>query len=216
QNMLEGILKTAGINYQGLDGQQLLKALLVGVDGIKDPTYASQTLGQMVVEMPGGIFVLLAYSLLIVLPFYVVVVLKQMVLIAMAILVPFWIAQTAFTGKYETMIGFANVFIRTLIVSFVCAGYWAIFVQQQTKWNKGEGFFASLNPVSLNGANVLKGISKFGLKGSEVMSNMGKRFGSEEMQKKASGLEEASKNLESHAERLKNQRSVTAASMTSR
>lgn len=248
QNMLQGALETSGIIYQGLDGQQLLKALIVGVDGITDPTYADQTLGQMVVEMPGGIFVLIAYSLVIVLPFYLLIVLKQIVLIVMAVLISFWITQTAFTGKYETLIGYANLYIRTLIVSFVCAVYWAVFVQQQSKWAKGEGFLSSLgvppifiaiitgiallvlvyfiwikplfkaikSPVTLNGANVMEGMSKLGLKGSEVISNMGKRFGSEGLQKRASDLEEVSKNLGDSADKLKNQRSVTAANLTSR
>ncbi|WP_338709262.1 hypothetical protein [Paenibacillus amylolyticus] len=248
QNMLQGALGTSGIIYQGLDGQQILKALIVGVEGITDPTYAGQTLGQVVVETPGGVFVLICYSLFIVLPFYLVVVGKQLVLILMAVLVPGWISYAAFSGKYETLIGFLNLYIRTLFTGFLCAIYWAIFVQQQSKWSKGEGFFAALgippvllalfmglmllfaiyfiwikplfsaikNPISLNGANVVEGLSKFGVKTSESLSNMGKRFGSEGLQKRASDLEHASRNLGDTAERIKNQRSVTADSIASR
>lgn len=248
QNMLQGSLGTSGIIYQGLDGQQLLKALILGVEGIINPTYADQTLGQIVVETPGGIFVLVIYFLVIVLPFYLIIVAKQFVLIVMAILVSCWITYTAFSGKYETLLGYANLYIRTLLVGFICAIYWATFVQQQSLWIKGEGFLAELgippvfiaifvgivliiliyylwvkplfkaikSPVTLNGASVLDGLSKLGLKGSETLSNMGKRFGSEGLQKKASDLEEVSKNMGDTADKLKNQRSVTTASLTSR
>jgi len=248
QSMLQGALGTSGIMYQALDGQQLLKALIVGTDGITDPAYAAQTLGQLVVEMPGGVFMLLGYSLFIVLPFFLIILGKQVVLILLVVLVPVWITQTAFTGKYETMIGYSNLYIRSLIVGGFLALYWAIFVQQQSQWSKGEGFLSGLgvppviiaiitgialivfiyffwikpvfkaikSPVTLNGANVMAGLSKFGLKGSEVMSSMGKRFGSEGLQKQASNLQEASNNLKERSERLQNQRDVTTADIASR
>ncbi|MGG4108814.1 hypothetical protein AAXB25_33470 [Paenibacillus lautus] len=247
QEMIQGILGTKDIQYQGLDGQQVLKALIVGVDGITDPTYSGQTLGQVVVETPGGLFTLIMYTLLNVFPLYLIVLFKQLLLIGLAIFVCVWISYTAFTGKYETLIGFFNLYTRSVLVGLFCSLHWSVFVQQQTQWSKGEGFLSALGippifmaivsglllivffyffwikpvfkavnkPLTLNGADAVGKIGEWGLKGSSALSNLGKRMGSEGMQKKAMDWSKASENIKDAGERLRNQRSVSLQSMAS-
>ncbi|WP_438498681.1 hypothetical protein, partial [Paenibacillus sp. IHBB 3054] len=142
--MFEGIIGTSGITYEGLDGQQILKAMIVGADGITEASYAAQTLGELTVSTSGGIFNLLGYLILVVLPLYVVAVVKTLVLMFMAILVNLWITQSAYTGKFETMLGFANLYVRTLIVGLICGLHWAIFVKMQTDYGEGTGFSAAI------------------------------------------------------------------------
>ncbi|MGG3278945.1 hypothetical protein [Paenibacillus solani] len=247
QEMIQGILGTKNIQYQGLDGQQVLKALIVGVDGITDPTYAGQTLGQVVVETPGGVFTLIMYSLLNVLPLYLIVLVKQLLLIALAIFVCVWISYTAFTGKYEAMMGFFNLYTRSVLVGLFCSLHWSVFVQQQTQWSKGEGFLSALGippifmaivsglalivffyffwmkavfkamtkPLTLDGATAIEKMGEWGMKGSSALSNLGKRMGSEGMQKKAMDWSKSSENLKESGERLRNQRSVSLQTMAS-
>lgn len=238
--MFEGIIGTSGIAYEGLEGQQILKAMIVGADGITDAAYAAQTLGELTVSTSGGIFNLLSYLLLVVLPLYVVAVLKTLVLIFMAILVNLWITQSAYTGKMETLLGFANLYLRTLLVGLICGLHWAIFVKMQTDYGEGEGFCAALgippiifailsalallvfffffwlkplmkavqHPVTLNGAQVLDSVGKWGERTSTSLDSMGKRMGSEGVQKKALSMQEASKRMQQAADRMRTQRSV--------
>lgn len=245
--MFEGIIGTSGIVYEGLDGQQILKAMIVGADGITEASYAAQTLGELTVSTSGGIFNLLSYLLLVVLPLYIVAVLKTLVLIFMAILVNLWITQSAYTGKMETMLGFANLYLRTLIVGLICGLHWAIFVKLQTDYGEGNGFctaigippiiFAILSalallvffyffwlkpllkaaqsPMTLNGAQVVESMGKWGERTSESLNSMGKRMGSEGVQKKALSMQEASKRMQQSAERMRTQRSVGKDKMVS-
>ncbi|WP_342436725.1 hypothetical protein NSS79_25845 [Paenibacillus sp. FSL L8-0436] len=238
--MFEGIIGTSGITYEGLDGQQILKAMIVGAAGITEASYAAQTLGELTVSTSGGIFNLLGYLILVVLPLYVVAVVKTLVLMFMAILVNLWITQSAYTGKFETMLGFANLYVRTLIVGLICGLHWAIFVKMQTDYGEGTGFCAAIgippiifailsavvlivfffffwikplmraaqNPMTLNGANVVESMGKWGEKTSTTLDSMGKRMGSEGVQKKALSMKEASKRMQSAAERMRTQRSV--------
>ncbi|MEK8212552.1 hypothetical protein [Paenibacillus sp. FSL L8-0463] len=238
--MFEGIIGTSGITYEGLDGQQILKAMIVGADGITEASYAAQTLGELTVSTSGGIFNLLGYLILVVLPLYVVAVVKTLVLMFMAILVNLWITQSAYTGKFETMLGFANLYVRTLIVGLICGLHWAIFVKMQTDYGEGTGFCAAIgippiifailsavvlivfffffwikplmraaqNPMTLNGAHVVESMGKWGEKTSTTLDSMGKRMGSEGVQKKALSMKEASKRMQSAAERMRTQRSV--------
>lgn len=238
--MFEGIIGTSGIAYEGLEGQQILKAMIVGSDGITDAAYVAQTLGELTVSTSGGIFNLLSYLLLVVLPLYVVAVLKTLVLIFMAILVNLWITQSAYTGKMETLLGFANLYLRTLLVGLICGLHWAIFVKMQTDYGEGEGFCAALgippiifailsalallvfffffwlkplmravqHPVTLNGAQVLDSVGKWGERTSTSLDSMGKRMGSEGVQKKALSMQEASKRMQQAADRMRTQRSV--------
>ncbi|NOU82511.1 hypothetical protein GC101_26965 [Paenibacillus sp. LMG 31459] len=238
--MFEGIIGTSGITYEGLDGQQILKAMIVGADGITDAAYAAQTLGELTVSTSGGIFNLLSYLLLVVLPLYLVAVIKTLVLIFMAILVNLWITQSAYTGKMETLLGFANLYLRTLLVGLVCGLHWAIFVKMQTDYGEGEGFCAALgippiifailsalallvfffffwlkplikavqHPVSLNGAQVLDSMGRWGERSSTSLDSIGKRMGSEGVQKKALSMQDASKRMQQAADRMRTQRSV--------
>lgn len=247
QEMIQAILGTKDIQYQGLEGQQVLKALILGVDGITDPTYAGQTLGQVVVETPGGLFTLIMYTLLNVLPLYLIVLFKQLLLLGLAIFVCIWISYTAFTGKYETLIGFFNLYTRSVLVGLFCSLHWSVFVQQQTQWTKGEGFLSSLGippifmaivsglllivffyffwikavfkavnkPLTLDGATAVEKIGEWGLRGSSALSNLGKRMGSEGMQKKAMDWSKVSENIKDTGARLRNQRSVSLQSMAS-
>lgn len=245
--MFEGIIGTSGIAYEGLEGQQILKAMIVGSDGITEASYAAQTLGELTVSTSGGIFSLLSYLLLVVLPLYVVAVLKTLVLMFMAILVNLWITQSAYTGKLETMIGYANLYLRTLLVGLICGLHWAIFVKMQTDYGEGTGFSAAIgippiifailsalallvfffffwlkplmkatqNPMTLNGAQVVESMGKWGERTSTSLDSMGKRMGSEGVQKKALSMQEASKRMQNAAERMRTQRSVGRDKMVS-
>lgn len=239
--MFVGIIGTSGIAYEGLEGQQILKAMIVGADGITDPVYAAQTLGELTVSTSGGIFNLLSYVLLVVLPLYIVAVLKTLVLIFMAILVNLWITQSAYTGKMETLLGFVNLYVRTLLVGLICGLHWAIFVKLQTDYGEGEGFCAAIgippiifaivsalallvfffffwlkpliksvqHPVTLNGAQVLNSVGKWGELTSSSLDSIGKRMGSEGVQKKALSMQETSKRMQQAAGRMRTQRSVS-------
>ncbi|GGG06356.1 hypothetical protein GCM10010912_58700 [Paenibacillus albidus] len=245
--MFEGIIGTSSVTYEGLDGQQILKAMIVGSDGITEASYAAQTLGELTASTSGGIFSLLSYLLLVVLPLYIVAVLKTLVLMFMAILVNLWITQSAYTGKLETMIGFANLYLRTLIVGLICGLHWAIFVKMQTDYGEGTGFSAAIgippiifailsalallvfffffwikplmkaaqSPMTLNGANVVESMGKWGERTSTSLDSMGKRMGSEGVQKKALSMKEGSKRMQEAAKRMRTQRSVGKDKMVS-
>lgn len=144
QSGFEGIIGTTGIAYEGLEGQQILKALIVGKDGITEASYAAMTLGELTAQTSGGIFSLLGYVLLVVLPLYLVAIIKVLVLILMAIFVPIWIAYAAFTGKMETLLGFGNLYLRTILVGLICGLHWAVFVKMQTNYGEGQGFCAAI------------------------------------------------------------------------
>lgn len=141
---LETMLRTEDIDYQGLTGEEVLKALVVGSDALTDPSYAAMTLGELTVQTEGGIFVLLLVILFIVLPLFLVAVFKSLILMLLVVFVGYWITTSAYTGKMEKMIGFGNIYIRTLLVGYFCALYWGGFVRSQTDYGTGEGLAASI------------------------------------------------------------------------
>ncbi|QKS46838.1 hypothetical protein HUB94_20355 (plasmid) [Paenibacillus cellulosilyticus] len=144
QEMMEGIIGTSGIQYDGLSGEDILKSLIIGSDAITDPQYAGQTLGHITVETQGGIWMLLALVLFEVLPLFLIALLATLVLILLASFVPIWIMLTAYNGKAETLIGFMNIYIRTLVVGCVLALHWALSVRGQSDYGAGAGFAADL------------------------------------------------------------------------
>ncbi|OMG48363.1 hypothetical protein BK140_16865 [Paenibacillus macerans] len=146
QNMLEGVIGTSGsgISYQGLTGEQILKAFIVGGDAITDPVYAAQSLGNIVVQSPGGMFMLVTYLAFVIVPLWLVSVFKTLILMALIVFFPIWIAYIAYTGKTETLAGFANLYIRTLLVGFFSALHFGVFVRMQTDYGTGTGIAAEL------------------------------------------------------------------------
>ncbi|MEK3868049.1 MULTISPECIES: hypothetical protein [Paenibacillus] len=144
QKFLSGIIGTTDILYEGLKGDQILKSLILGADGITDAIYASKTLGEIVVATEGGIFTLLMFVTIVVVPLFFISVLKVLVLMMMAIFVAIWISYTAYSGKIETLIGFINIYIRTLLVGLISAIQYGIFVRLQTDYGEGAGFSSEI------------------------------------------------------------------------
>ncbi|GIP61141.1 hypothetical protein [Paenibacillus woosongensis] len=193
QIMYEGMLGTSDIDYQALDGEQVLKAIVLGTDGITNPAYAGQTLGQIVVQTEGGMFTLISYVLFAVIPLFIVTVIKGLALIGMAILAPLWITYTAFTGKYETLAGFFNLYVRALLVGLICGLHWAGSVKLQSDYGQGMGFAADIgiHPIILSLLSVVILLvflfffwfkplwyalkSPMTLSGSEVVEKLGER-----------------------------------------
>lgn len=152
QSTLSSMLKTVAINYQGLSGQEVVKAIVIGTEALTNPTLASQTAGKVIASTEGGLFSLFIVTLFEVLPLYLVSVLKVFVVMLLALFVSGWITATAFTGKVEILIGFLNLYIRTLIVGYVMALHWGIFVKAQTDYGSGVGLSASvgITPIYLS------------------------------------------------------------------
>lgn len=144
QSSLEGIVGEEKIDYQGLTGEEVLKAIIIGADAITDPAYAGQSLGQLTVESEGGIFTLLIVCFFEIMPLFLVSVMKTLLLMILAMFVAGWIAVTAYTGKLETLVGFGNIYIRTLLVGLACALYWGIFVRSQTNYGSGMGLSSDI------------------------------------------------------------------------
>ncbi|GIP08836.1 hypothetical protein J1TS5_10060 [Paenibacillus macerans] len=144
QNMLEGVIGTSGISYQGLTGEEILKAFIVGADAITDSVYAAQSLGNVVVQSPGGMFMLVTYLAFVIVPLWLVSVFKTLILMALVVFFPAWIAYIAYTGKTETLAGFGNLYIRTLLVGFFSALHFGVFVRMQTDYGTGTGIAAEL------------------------------------------------------------------------
>ncbi|WP_163860419.1 hypothetical protein [Paenibacillus elgii] len=144
QQMFEGMLETANVNYQGLDGQQVLKAIILGADVFKEPAYAAKSTAQIVMDTEGGLVTLFCVTLFIVLPLFAISGLKILVLFILAIFVGAWITGTAYTGRAEVLVGFFNLYIRTLLVGFFLALHWGIFVKTQTDYGRGAGLSAEI------------------------------------------------------------------------
>ncbi|MFM9329044.1 hypothetical protein [Paenibacillus mesotrionivorans] len=152
QSTLSSMLKTVAINYQGLSGQEVVKAIVIGTEALTNPTLVSQTAGKVIASTEGGLFSLFIVTLFEVLPLYLVSVLKVFVVMLLALFVSGWITATAFTGKMEILIGFLNLYIRTLIVGYVMALHWGIFVKAQTDYGSGIGLSTSIGitPIYLS------------------------------------------------------------------
>ncbi|MDN4090896.1 hypothetical protein [Paenibacillus polymyxa] len=144
QISMEGIIGTTGIQYQGLRGEQILKAVILGSDGITDEMLEDQTLGQLVAATQGGLFNLGLFVANIAAPLWFIGVFKTLLMMLMAIFVAFWITYTAYSGKIETLVGFLNLYIRTTLVGYLSALHWAVFVRLQTDYATGTGFSAAL------------------------------------------------------------------------
>jgi hypothetical protein len=139
QEGLSGMLKTKNINFQGLDGKQIIKSIVIGIQAINDPAYAAKTPGEIISQTEGGMFTLLGVVFLIIFPLWLVTVAKVVVLIILAIFVAVWITITAYTGKYEILIGWINLYLRTLAVGLLIAWHWGIFVKSQSDYGTGMG-----------------------------------------------------------------------------
>jgi hypothetical protein len=228
------MIGTAGVQYQGLTGEQILKALVIGSDGITNATTAAQSVGQVIVETPGGVFTLLFFLICVVLPLFIVSVFKTLILVMMAIFIPVWIAYTAFSGRMETMVGFANVYIRTLLVGLFCALHFGISVKMQTDYATDQGIAAELgvsptiasilmviglliflyffhlkavwralrDPVHLGGGKVIENAGKWGEKASGAANAIGKRMGSEGLQKHSLSWSEASRKMQAAGKKM--------------
>lgn len=144
QVSMEGIIGTTGIQYQGLRGEQILKAIILGADGITDKTLEDQTLGQLVAATQGGLFNLFIFVANIAAPLWFIGVFKTLLMMLMAIFVGCWITYTAYSGKLETLIGFSNLYIRTAFVGYLSALHWAVSVRLQTDYSTGTGFSAAI------------------------------------------------------------------------
>ncbi|MEI7024711.1 hypothetical protein [Paenibacillus sp. y28] len=142
QKVLADMLATTNINYQGLDGQQVLKALIIGSDAITNPSIASKSAGKLIADQPGGVFMLMVVTWCMIFPLYLISVFKVLLLIVLAVFVAFWITTAAFTGKTEIMVGFLNIYIRTLLVGFILALHWGAFVKAQASYGSGVGLSA--------------------------------------------------------------------------
>lgn len=234
QNMLQGMLDTSGVQFQGLTGEQILKALVIGSDGITNATIAAQSVGQVIVETPGGVFTLIFFLIFVVLPLFIVSVFKSLILIALAIFVPIWIAYTAYSGKMETTIGFVNLYIRTLLVGLFCALHFGISVKMQTDYATDQGLAAELgvsptiasilmvigliiflyffhlkavwrairDPIHLGGGKVIESAGKWGEKASSAANSIGKRMGSEGLQKRSLSWSDASRKMQATGKKM--------------
>jgi hypothetical protein len=143
QVAVEGIIGTEGIDYTSLTGFEILKALVVGADVLTDPSYAGQTLAETLVAS-GGIFALMLHMWTAIPILYMIAVIKILTLMGMAIGVGFWIAYVAFTGKLEVLVGYFNIYVRTLLVGLGTTVHWALFVRAQTDYGHGEGIWAEI------------------------------------------------------------------------
>ncbi|RJX40945.1 hypothetical protein D3P09_02700 [Paenibacillus pinisoli] len=140
---LEGIIGTTEIDYTSLSGEEVLKALIVGVDIMIDPSYASHTLGELLAAQ-GGIIALILHTIFVIFPAYIIKVLIILTLIAMSIFIGFWIAYSAYTGKLEVLVGYLNMYVRTLLAGGLTSLHWAIFVKAQTDYGAGKGIWFEL------------------------------------------------------------------------
>ncbi|WP_138753532.1 hypothetical protein [Paenibacillus sinopodophylli] len=144
QSSLAGIIGTSDITYQNLTGEEILKSLVIGIDSVSNPAYAGMSLGQLMAETEGGIFVLIFDVMGIIVPSFFLSMIKSMIVIVMAIFAGLWIAYTAYSGKLETLVGFLNIYTRTLFAGYIMGVYWAVFVKAQTDYGADMGFMAEL------------------------------------------------------------------------
>jgi hypothetical protein len=239
QSMLAGTIGTEGISYQDLTGQQILKAIILGKDGITDATYEAMTLGNIVIQTPGGMFSLVGYISIIVFPLYIISVFKVIVLICLAILVSLWINYAAYTGKIEALVGYANIYLRSLLAGFLCALHFGIFVRMQGDYGEDQGLaaeigvppiiFASLavivlfialyflwvrpvwravkDPVTLGGGKAIENFGNWAERTSNAANRLGKRMGSEGLQKRSLNWAESSKRMQKTGKRMQLQKS---------
>lgn len=240
QISLEGIIGTTNIKYQGLTGQQIMKSVILGADGITSPEYEAQTVGQIVVASEGGLFSLIFYVFNIAFPLWVLSVMKSLTVMLMVIFVGSWITYAAYSGQIETLYSFVNLYARTLMVGYFSAIHWAVFVRLQTDYGTGDGFSAEIGmaplflacftvlllfiffyffwfkplvkavqqPINLNGGELVENAGKRGQVLSKSLNAIGKRLGSDSLQRKSLNWEDKAKRMTEVGERMKSQKAV--------
>ncbi|GBG08108.1 hypothetical protein PAT3040_02675, partial [Paenibacillus agaridevorans] len=247
QMMTEGIIGTTDLDYTSLSGQEILKALTMGSDALTDPAYAGKTLGETLSEV-GGLFSLLVHTYTVFPVMYVLATIKILTLIGMAIGVGFWIAYVAFSGRLEVLIGFLNIYIRTLFVGVIMTLHWAIFVKAQTDYSLGEGIWAEMgvhpviaapvsvivllillyfiwlkplwrgvrDPITLNGGKVVENAGHWSEKASTSLQAIGKRLGSEGIQKRGLNFASMAKKMQDSGRKMQESRSQLGNRMLSK
>lgn len=144
QKSIEGILGQTGIGYQGIPGADILKALVIGKDVFTNPEYANMTLGQIVSGTDGGIFTLIGFLYGVETPYFYISILKCIVLFIITGGINLWIVYIVFTGKIETFAGIIDLYVRTLLVGYICGITWAGFVRVQADYNASGGLSADI------------------------------------------------------------------------
>lgn len=237
QVAVEGIIGTEGIDYTSLTGFEILKALVVGSDVLTDPSYAGQTLAETLVAS-GGIFALMLHMWTAIPTLYMIAIIKILTLMGMAIGVGFWIAYVAFTGKLEVLVGYFNIYVRTLLVGLGTTVHWALFVRAQTDYGNGEGIWAETgvnpvvavpisvcilvvvfffvwlrplwravrDPLTLNGGQMVESAGKWSERASTALHAVGRRLGSEGLQKSGLNIAAAAKKMRSAGQRMQSAR----------
>ena len=247
--MMEGMLDTQDIDYTALGGEDILKAIAVGLDALTDPEYMQFTLAALLKDQ-GGIMTLFLYSFIVIFPLYLIAVIKLIVLIIMTVGVGFWITYMSYTGKVEALIGFLNIYIRTLLLGGAITLHWTLFVKAQTDYMNGEGIFAVTgiapvlaapismllfyilffflwlrpvwravrDPIALNGGEAVEKAGKLSERASTSLQSIGKRLGSEYMQRKGLNFGEASKKMQQTGQRMQDmsRQSITSKRMLSK
>ncbi len=138
QKALEATLQQTGVGYQGITGADLLKAMVIGPEVFTNTDYQNIELGNLLVDN-GGIFTMIGFISNVVVPFFYLAILKCLVLFFMTIMINIWVVYVAFTGKYDTLIGALNIYVRTLLVGFICSLSWGWFVRVQQEYSASGG-----------------------------------------------------------------------------
>ena len=139
QDSLANMLETSNIEYNNLAGEDVVKAMVVGVDSIQNTEMSGMTVGELIYSQEGGLGTLFMISLFIIFPLWLVTILKNVLLLILVIFVAFWIVTASYTGNYDSVVGYANLFIRTQLVGVLMAMHWGISVKMQTKHGQGLG-----------------------------------------------------------------------------
>ncbi|HHW36809.1 MAG TPA: hypothetical protein GXX18_06150 [Bacillales bacterium] len=141
------------IDLKSLSGQDVIKAMVGGLDAIEDPELSLMTLGQFLVQTEnGGLLGLLGVTVFVVLPLFLVVFIKTMVMFGLAIFCPGWGAYAVFRSKEEVIVGWGNLFFRTLMIGIMISLAWGQMVEFKTDTLNGEGIaaFTGVSPIIFN------------------------------------------------------------------
>ncbi|WP_168121900.1 hypothetical protein [Paenibacillus sp. HB172176] len=246
QMMLEGIIGTTGLDYTSISGQDMLKALTMGSTMLTDPAYAGMTLGEALTGV-GGLFSMIVHIYLVFPVMYLLATIKILTLIGMVIGVGFWISYVAFSGRLEVLIGYLNLYVRTLFVGVLMTLHWAIFVKAQTDYSMGEGVWAEMgvhpaiaapvsviallvllyfiwlkplwrgmrDPITLNGGKVVERAGQWSEKASTTMQAIGKRLGSEGIQKRGLNVASLARKMQESGKKMQESRSQMGKRMLS-
>lgn len=138
------LMDGTGITYAKLNGQEVLKALIVGEKGISGETFKEETVMKILSGENGGLFTMVFFSVLVILPLSMFTVVKVIALLALAIGCALYICAAALTGKVEPIIGFMNIFVRTLIACYSLAAFWAGMAKLQTDTMNEKGLLFAI------------------------------------------------------------------------